>query len=255
MKWVISCLIFFTASFAKSERPSQIVILRGDGDYPPNETQIDNKLTGYHIELIENVAQRLKLNIEIRSMPWNRALKTIMDGKADAITYIGRSASREQYIYFNKKNVLSVTTNKLLVLREFAKKIKFDGDLRQLLSFRIGVLGDYTYGKAFDEQLALKKVYVDDMKQFFPMLSNRHKRIDLAVVNEDECRNELKKMSNRDDFVLLEKVISSVDNYIGFSKKRNLTHLADEFGNALEDFRRTPQYDDLLKKYGKIVGG
>ena len=51
--------------------------MRGDDDYPPNEMEVDGKLTGIHIDVVRAVAENLGLKIVFKSVPWDRAVEMI----------------------------------------------------------------------------------------------------------------------------------------------------------------------------------
>ncbi len=80
----------------------------GDGFYPPYDMVIDNTLTGFHIDLINAVADQLQITITFETYPWKRAVEMLKNGKVDAVTYMSKTAEREQFGYFFDGNVLSV---------------------------------------------------------------------------------------------------------------------------------------------------
>ncbi len=62
-------LLLTTRSISGAE--SDLLVVRGSGEYPPNEMMVDGKLVGFHIDIINEVAGLLNLKVTFKSR--NRA--------------------------------------------------------------------------------------------------------------------------------------------------------------------------------------
>lgn len=224
-----------------------LTAVRVDANYPPYEMVVDGKLTGLHIDLVNEIARQLNLNITFESLPWARAINMVETGTADVITYIGKTAEREGFLYYNDGNVLSSSNYALMILKSRADDIKFTGNLRSVAEYNIGVLRGYSYGDNFDKADFLQKSPVNDTEQLMNML--KASRIDIAMIDEPEYFQQI-NTGNWNDFVLLYPVVTSRLYYIGFSKASNLEPLSNKFAEALAKFKETSEYQDILKKYG-----
>jgi polar amino acid transport system substrate-binding protein len=224
-----------------------ILIVRGDENYPPYEMTEQEVLTGFHVELVQKVAEQLNIPVQFQSVPWNRALSMMEKGEADAITYIGKTPEREKFTYFLEGNILSVTRQELIVLESKKAAIQYTGDLQALSSYRIGIQSGYSYGEAFNAADYLKKDEVKTKEQLSEMLALN--RLDLIAVNYDEYKTDLQQGLFKDT-TYLKPDLNSSDNYIGFSKVKNRGDLAQRFADALTAFKQTDEYQQLLSKYG-----
>jgi ABC-type amino acid transport substrate-binding protein len=99
-KAVVKLLYF--ASIILALRPhysmaAELLILRGNENYPPDEMHVDGVLTVFHIELIQNAAQLIPLTIKFESIPWRRAIQMLKNGEGDALSYASKNPAREKY--------------------------------------------------------------------------------------------------------------------------------------------------------------
>ena len=157
----------------------ELLIVRGDGYYPPYEMIIEGRLTGFHVDVVTSVAARLELQAEFMTVPWKRAIYMVKMGNADAITYMSKTKERSEFAYFHN-NILSNTEEGFFILNDQVNKIEYTGNFHQLSSFIIGKLAGYSYGPSFDEVNYLEQS--DSAKtedQLLNMLIK--KRIDVAI--------------------------------------------------------------------------
>ena len=247
--YLILCSLLITQPLMASDSKS-IVMERGNGEYFPNEMMTnDNQLTGVHIEIIRAVAKLLKIRIEIKSLPWNRALHLMEKGKADAITHIGKTPEREKFAIFHDRNILSITRNGFFILKENSAEFNFTGDLQQLRGYRIGVLNGYSYGDLFDgADYLIKDTSTDTEELLFDKLI--HGRFSVAISNVDQIYYIAKRKKIGNKITFLQPYLQSVDQYIAFSKSRHHQQLDREFVETLTRFKTTQEYRQILTRYG-----
>jgi polar amino acid transport system substrate-binding protein len=226
----------------------EILIVRGNGNYPPNEMEINGHLVGVHIDLIKEVSAILKHKVVFKSVPWKRAVNMLKYGAADAITFFGKNPEREKFTYYFDGNITSITENAFVVLKNREKEIKYSGAIKEFESYRIGTLRGYLYGPAFDSATYLKKHIVDKMDQLLNLLIAQ--RIDLGIVYKDGIKYTYQQTGFLDNVTFLQPPASYVPNYLGFSKARKHQQLAKKFSEAMEAFKKTVIYQKILKKYG-----
>jgi polar amino acid transport system substrate-binding protein len=104
---ILLLISIFPTFMTNISNASELTILRRNEDYPPDEMHIDGKLTGFHIELIQNAAKSIPLTVKFESVPWKRAIQMLKFGKADALSYVSRNSSRENYAIFIDHNILT----------------------------------------------------------------------------------------------------------------------------------------------------
>ncbi len=164
---------------------TELVIARGDGNWPPYEMEVDGQLTGFHIELIRKVANNLEVSISFKSLPWKRAVKMVETGQISAITYIAKTPEREQFVYYSESNILS-GTNHYLVKRKHRDDIVYNGKIEQLEPHTVAYISGFTLGKDFDESTSIHKVEVASSKRVIELIAKQ--RHDIGVVSVDDLK-------------------------------------------------------------------
>lgn len=238
-------LLFCSATWAQSQK---LIVVRSDASYPPFEIMTEKgELSGVHIEMVQQVAKSLDLDVEFQSLPWKRAQYLIKQGKADAITYMGKSAEREQFALFRQGNILSHTTNALFIRKEDKDQIRFNGDFEPLKPYKMGYISGYSYGEKFDavnwpnindtahdEMVLLKQLF---MKRF---------TVGIGEINRMKYFEKQENFSEQLHF--LQPHLPPIPQYIAFSN--NNRALADRFEAAMKVFKQSAEYQVLIDKYG-----
>jgi polar amino acid transport system substrate-binding protein len=246
-RWLVGVVVAaMHAVVAAAPAHHEIVLVRGDENYPPFEMVVGGKLKGIHIEMVEAAGRSINLRITWQSLPWRRALRMVETGKADGITYIGRTTERENWATFADDNVLSTTEVRFVVLQSSAQHVLFDGNLANFLATRQPiVIRGFAFG--LPELDKRKNFEADNMADLVRQL--QFKVSDVGVVNWSDFSGAF---FNKPEMALvsaLKPAIKTNDNYIAFSKAGNHANLAEKFGKALANYKTTEAYTALLKRY------
>jgi polar amino acid transport system substrate-binding protein len=234
--------LFGAAALAQTE----IAVVRGDESYPPFEMLEGGRLSGVHIELVEAAAKRIGASVKWESLPWKRALRMVEDGQADAVTYISRTPEREAWAIFVAGNVLSSSEVRFIVPKEQAGRISFDGNLARFLEQHTPiVVRGFAYGSP--ELDRLKKLEANNMQDVVRMLKAGYS--DLAVVNWGDFVGAFKGKPELAAVTPLKPPILTLQNYIAFSRSKKDEDLARRFAAALIDYKSSPDYTALLRRY------
>ncbi|MBB5205139.1 polar amino acid transport system substrate-binding protein [Inhella inkyongensis] len=222
-------------------------VVRGELDFPPFEMQQEGREAGLHIELVEAAAARAGLKVQWQRLPWKRALRELELGQADAATYVSRTPEREAWAIFLDDNRLSSTELRFVVRREQAERIRFDGDLPRFLgSIRkpIAIRGFQFGVPAVDQVKKLEARNLDDLLRLL-----HEGAADVAVLNWTDFQGSYGGRPEAQAVQGLSPPIQRMHNYLAFSKVRAATGLAQRMAEALVAYRRTPEYQALLKRY------
>ena len=226
----------------------EMIVVRGDEDYPPMEMVVNGMLTGFHVDIVNEVSKAMGVTVQWKSVPWKRALSMIEKGKADGITYISRNTKREKFAIFLDGNVLSSSTVNFFVLKEDKDKYLFDGDIKKFIGDQtILKLRGFAFGSAID---TMPSYEINTMEQIVKMLELRRYRI--AVLNHTDFVGAMKGKHEYDSLIALTPPVHDFKNYIAFSKTRGDDTLAKRFESAYLAFKKTPRYDELVKKYAIV---
>jgi|GEM_PF-569704 len=239
----------FIASTVFAKQGDTLVIARGNHSYPPYEIMsAEQALTGLHIEIIAAIAKQLDLKIEFKSVPWKRALYMIKHGKADAISYISKTKERQAFAIFHEENILSYGNYVFFALNEDRHAIHFTGELEQLKPYSIGTIMGYHYSPKLEEATYLK---VDNQSKSEDILLERlrRKHFNIGLADKDQMTLLARQKGISEKMMYLSPALFTSPQYIAFSRIKNHDVLAKEFAQALQAFKKTSAYQDLLAKY------
>ena len=242
------CLGFIFQMFSAGADAENMIVVRGNDNYPPMEMLVADQPTGFHVDIVNEVASIMGVTVQWKSLPWRRALKMAENGTADAITYVAKTPERERFFVFLDGNVLSSSTVNFFVLKEDEKKYAFDGDVRKFIGDKtILKLSGFSFGSSID---TMPSHEVNTMGQVIKMLEL--KRFDIAVLNRTDFIGAMKGKHEYDTLVALTPPVRYFKNYIAFSKVRDDKTLAKRFESAYLAFKKTPRHEELVKQYGIV---
>lgn len=243
LPYLASVLIFS----AQSSSAEDLIILRGNIDYPPDEMHIDGQLTGFNIELIQNVAASIPLTIQFKSFPWKRAISMLKNGEGDALSYLSKNPAREKFALFFEGNIQAQTNYHFVINSAREEEIQYLGDFENLVHYSIGILRGYEYGEAFKREKAIKKVEFNTITQIKNSLQAN--RIDMAIISLEEYieRKDNELLGIR----ILYPPLDSNISYLAFSKISNNHHFAEQFAEAMQAYKNSADYQVLKAKYEK----
>lgn len=243
MKFVLYGCFLFWATFGHS-RVLQLVTL----EYPPYEYKEDQQVKGIAVDIIREAFGRLSQPIEIKLLPWPRAISYIENGKADAIFTAFKNPHRETFADYSKE-VLFPQTISLFVRSD--SNIVYDGQITSLQSYSISVINKVSYGQLFDTAVkegVLTKIKISNSgKQSAKMLLAQ--RVDIWISNKYGALHIANQLNQLEKVRALEPNIQSVPSYIAFSKKRNLTHVRDKLDVVLKAMKEDGSYERIINSY------
>ncbi len=229
-----------------SAHSGELLIVRGDGQYAPYEFTQNDELVGFHIDLIQKVAEQANIEITFKSYPWKRSLHMFKIGEADAITYLGKNPEREEFTYYLEDNILSYVHNSFVVPKY--SKIKYEGNLENLIGYEIGVVRGFMYGDAFANADYLTTHEVNRREHMVAMINRG--RLDAGLLNPLKLRNKFTETDQLEGLKVLEPPLRGIANYLGFSKSRKREEIGTLFSKHMAEFKKTSEFKTLLKEYG-----
>lgn len=222
-----------------------LTIARDIEPNPPYEYYQGDKLTGFHIDLISEVASSINIPIEFKSYPLNKAIEQIRLKNVDAITSVLKDDFLKKDMHISNDNVLSYIENKFItsVPERF---VKTSNSISQLRPYHIGTVRNKNYGKRF-KQANLTTYEVKNEAELFINLSN--KVINIAIVDQVSFSKKFGGFPFYEKLKFFDVPLAKPKLYLGFAKRSNSLNLEQEFGEAMIAFKMTPKYQFLLEKY------
>lgn len=213
--------------------------------WEPYTYQENGKDSGFEIETVRAVAEKMGLHSKFEQLPWKRCLLVMENGEADALVSALKTPEREKFLYYPDE---FISISKTVFFTKKGSPIEFDGSFEGLKNYTIGIIRGFSYGDAFDKAVYLKKEEVnDDDLLVKKVLAGRN---ELGAENLAVITASAKKMNGLGDIRFLEKPIHSQKLYVVFSKVRFLEKLGGRFSENLREFRKTEDYRKILEKYG-----
>lgn len=212
--------------------------------YPPYYYEQDGKLTGICIELVNRIAEDLNLEVKYRTFPWKRLLSSAQKGEVDAIMPLFRTSEREKYLYFEGLELV-LETNLFFTRKENA--ISYNGIFEEISPYRLGVIAEYSYGKAFDNYQHFRKVETKDEEHLLNMF--KHRRFDIGVGSKYVIQFYASKAGVGDSISFLEPAITKEPLYLGLSRHRHHGDLALKLAKSLKIYKNTENYRKMLARH------
>ena len=240
-------LFLFLLSFTSIAK-DKIEILRA-GDWAPYHFENENgELTGFLIDIIQNVGEVSNIEVEFINIPsWTRCLIMMKNGDADAFMPLFKTPERENFIYFLENNILFYENDVFVSLKK--NPIDFNGNLNNMKEYFIGMVKGYSYGEDFDNADFLKKVEDTNEEQLLKLLLHED-RYPVIVGDERVFTYLAYKKGILQDLYFSKKALVHEPLYIGFSKNKTDKDLIEKFTANLKKFKKSEKYKTILNQYG-----
>lgn len=226
------------------------VALEMANNSPFEKVEKNGQISGFHIELLENVAKTLRFKIEWKPLPWSRALYEVETGKIQAITYVTPTPAREKYLYFHPKNVLH--SEKVCVIgRKNFKENKFDGSIRSLYGKKVGLPKDYAPSVEIEKAKSHFQLVTitGDVDRALAMLHSE--RFDYTFFIDFYFFEYMKSHPEfKNSIEIYLPCFRGENRFIAFSKAiADHEKQAKALADAMVNYKKTADYKLLLKKW------
>ena len=128
--------------------------LRWDDDPPFSMQTADGAIVGIDVELNRGVLEHMGCHVEMRKLPWARALRELEQGRLDILPSAFTRPDREAYAYFSGP-IIPASRNILFLHRRELQtwRVQHLTEL-QNTSFRLGAQIGVYYGADFEQVMA-----------------------------------------------------------------------------------------------------
>ncbi|MEX6501584.1 substrate-binding periplasmic protein [Pseudomonas zhanjiangensis] len=244
---LLLCLLALPAS------ATTLVVAMEDANNKPFEYIDENtELTGFHVEVMRAVAQRLGWNLDFKRFPWKRTLRALERGEVQAVSYIASSAEREAYARFHPGNLLHVSRMALFIKRSRADEIRFEPPLEAMAGrWRIAVPGGYLMSDELMDMLArgvpIEQPTVNQSQLFIMLVSGRFDIVlgfsNALILGQADAPGLAQQVQRLEQTILPGKRM-----YLAFSRQAP-AELAERFAEAYRQFRQQPEYLALAERF------
>jgi polar amino acid transport system substrate-binding protein len=197
---------------------------------PPYAFEEHGAASGHDIEYVTLLLQRLGYQPVILFCSLTRALRLQQSGNVDGILGIskGEFNERENFLYFTSR---PISYNKHVLFYRRDNPFQYEG-LPSLRGKNVGVIRGYKYSPAFMYATYFKHDFSKDTEQNINKLL--HKRIDLALADEDTGKYLIDKFDAKDKVVFDSTVISGGKLYLALSMQPEFKELMIKLDHAMD---------------------
>jgi polar amino acid transport system substrate-binding protein len=242
--WMLSSLAAGLGGSAAAANGEPLVLAAES--FPPFSQMVEGQAQGLDWDVVQAVLSMLGLTARLEILPWKRALLDLEQGLLDGLIGVspGDLNEREVVLAFPDEP-LSGSHSRFFYRR--AQPFVFDG-LFTLKGKRISVLTGYQYPPDFNNAPYFQRDPSATHEQSLRKLLAQ--RVDLALVHAGVGEHLLQREGWASELAADPTPIAPGRLYVGFSRQRGRSALAQRFGQALRHFKAQPAYARLLARYG-----
>ncbi|MGR6872330.1 substrate-binding periplasmic protein [Pseudomonas sp. HK3] len=225
---------------------AQTLSIRADYWYPMNGDPKSDK-PGYMIDLAKAIFEPHGITVDYRLMPWSRAIQETRLGRNDCVVGAYKSDTPDFLFTSEHWGVDKISFYK------FAKdNWRYKGDTKDLINRKVGIINDYSYGKALDEVFV--KMNVQSAKGDGALEINIRKllsgRIDTTIESHYVMVAKLMDMNLSDQVISAGDTQQGEPMYIACSPNATRTKKFIEIMNkTLPQLKKSGRFKQILQKY------
>jgi len=190
--------------------------------------------------------------VNLEFAPWARAMEDSKKGKYDGLLPAYKTDERMRFFLYPMP-LLTIHTG--FIKHKLKKEISYNGDLKTLIGYNIGVGKGYSTADEFDKADYLNKIFVSTTPQILKMLWLG--RLDLAVGGLeyslyyiDEINKDPKFEGIKNDLVIMHPPLKERPVYMIIPKQtRSHINKLNDFNLGMEKIIDNGMYSNIMKQY------
>jgi len=222
---------------------------------PPLEYLEEGIAKGTNIDIVKETLNRMGYSVNIKFVPWKRALLMVKEGLADGIIDAAYTKDRDKYLHYPKEEI---HIEEWYAFKKSDTQLTLDENFENAKNISLGVSRGFIYGgkiqkaiennmfkfldKTYNNKQNIKKVYAGRFDMF---LGVKITILNLANTMGYKDKISIVKMTGTNE----EYLLSSSKTYLGFSKKNISKTLVDNFSKVLSQIKKDGTVNKIMKKY------
>ena len=242
-RWVIFLILLLRFASFSAFSESTLITMAAD-PWPPFADP-DAEGEGLAIRIVRAAFESQGYEVEMKFLPWARALQSVQEGIFDIIPTIWVSREREDHYDFSDPFLI----NTIVVIKRATDQFEYTG-LNSLAGKKIGLIRGYSYDEEFLAATNYQKVTVSYLIQSLFLLTSY--RIDLVVEDLIVARMLLNRQeeSLRNSISFVDNPLSQKALHIAVSKNTPRgREILDIFNTGLMEIRNNGTYNALIREY------
>lgn len=231
--FIILSVVMSCICFAKQEK----IYVGTNAEFYPFEYLENEKISGFDIELMEKIGDKLNKKIEWKNMSFDGLLPALQSNKIDVII-AGMTATDERKKFVNFTDTYYLSSQMILI----NKKTKNIKELEDIKGKEVGVILGYTGDTIISKMDNVNvKRYNGASEAIMALKSNK---INAVIIDSEPAKNYAKQNK---DLKLINTDVAKEEYAIAISKKNK--KLTEDINLVLKEFMSNGTYDELIKKY------
>ncbi len=237
---------------------AQKIIIVGDSDYPPYCFDNNGENDGIYVQMLRKIFSRMDgYDVEIKLMPWRRALSQVKNGTAFGIFPPYYRPGKRPWIHpYSEpllKEKMAVFCNKRVLGNE---RTEFPEDYFGL-AFGVN-LGFALGGEDFCNAVAAGKIRLEEVKGTEKNLQKLVMgRVDCYIGDKYAALWSLKRLvaegrlRGRSDDVVESRILGGASSYLGFSAKADTADFVAAFNALLKKMKAGGEVDAIVRQFSR----
>jgi len=255
----LSCVCLLALSLVIPQtifaQKKKMLLKCGTNTFAPFGFKKNGKMQGIEVELMQEVARRLGIEIQINLFKWATLLESMRFGTLDCMFAAFKTEDREKFMHYTN---VPVHISSLVFYVHKDKPMPFKGDINDLKNKRIGIVQGFKNPYIFEkgERRQLYQVFrLRDLEINFKILQKHC--IDAILVNRHVGEYTLGQL-NMEKIYPLPVPLTATPAYITFSKfvettdkalVKDLGYLVPQFDAVLFEIFTDGTYQRIFNKY------
>lgn len=239
-----------TSSGAASEEKKTLKVAT-NAEFPPfEELDENNKIVGFDIDLIKEIAKKMDVELEFQNMEFDGVLAAVQSGTCDiAISGLTINEKRKQSVDFSDS--YHETAQILIVKKDdsyYTGTTKEAID-EQLKNQKIGVCVGYT-GEAYangDADWGYAGIEGADVKSYdnlsLAITDLNNGAINAIIMDAPTAKDAVASDANKDKVKVID--VSLTVEYYGIAVKKGNSELLDKINDALKEIKDSNKLDEF----------
>ncbi len=244
----LAAVVMLALSFSVAAESRPVIrIAMPENFYPFYAINADKEPVGASYEIVAALLNKLEYQIEVTQLSdMKSTLQALETGHQDLMVNLTETPSRAEIALFTSTPHLFESQD--LIVRADSP-LAFKGRLLDLAPYRVGVIAGWTYGANFDNAGFIQKQPVtDSIAQLKGLFAGRY---DIAINNQQFFLSTARQLGVEQALKVIKPSVFELPVTIAISRQHiDAEALRDRLENALRQFVFTPQYREILTRYG-----
>ena len=235
----VSMIALLVIGCQKKQEEKNKLYVGTNAEFEPFEYRDGDKIVGFDIDLITEIAKLINIEIEFKDMKFDGLLPALESKNIDIIV-AGMTATDERRKFVNFSDPYYESQQTILVHKDNNDIIGFDS----LQGKNVGVVLGYTGDLAVSEMSNVNVQRYSATSE--AVIALKSKKVDAVVLDSEPAKQYFDK---NDDLKLVLDLAASVKEEYAIAMRKDDNELLAKVNEALKTLKDNGTYDTLISKY------